>query len=92
MPLPVKPWLPPPHDKTDISALKALRYGSASPEQQQRALAWIIECAARTYSSSFDPDSERASNFNEGARHVGKWVLNLCNARLDEKRDEEHGG
>lgn len=89
MPLPEKPWHPAPYDDADISALKAMRYGTASPEQQQRAMAWIIECASRVSTSSYDEGHPNNRDFNEGCRHVGAQVLRLAN--MQTTTNEEQG-
>jgi hypothetical protein len=89
LPLPSKPWMPAPFDRSDIAALKAMRDGSADPEQQKRVLAWIVEYAARTYATSFDPGSARSTTLNEGSRLVGQQIVKLLNWR--ETINEEQG-
>lgn len=81
MPLPAKPWMFAPYDDADVSALKAMRHGHATPEQQQRAMAWIIECAARTATMSYDEEHAGNRDFNEGCRHVGRQILLLANMK-----------
>jgi hypothetical protein len=83
MPLPAKPWMPAPYDLPDMAALKALRDGRATPEQQQRALSWIVECAARTYVDPFDIESERVTAYAAGMAHVGRQIVTLLNMRTE---------
>lgn len=64
-------------EPTDISAVRALERGDASPDQQQRALAWFINHAAKTYDSTFIPGSPDASAFAEGRRFVGLQTVML---------------
>ena len=84
------PWMPPRYELADVSAWKALQQGVASPEQQQRALRWLI-AAAGTYDLSFRPgeDGSRASTFAEGKRFVGLQVVKLLNADLATLRRSE---
>ena len=86
--LPSKPFALAPYDQSDIAAIKALRDGSASPEQQRRGLAWIIECVARTNTSSYDEKSESNRDFNEGCRHVGRQIILLMNMRTNVNEEQ----
>ena len=83
LPLPIKPWMPAPFDNADVAALKALRDGTASPEQQRRGLTFIVEYLARTYAPSFDPLNPRNTSFAEGCRHVGNQIVKLLNWRTE---------
>lgn len=58
-----------------MNAIKGLAAGTASPEQQQRALKWIIEQACATYDLSYRPDSDRETAFAEGRRFVGLQLV-----------------
>ena len=69
------PWYPPEYEKADIRALKNLAAGTASPEQQQRAMKWIIERACATYDLSYRPTSDRDTSFAEGRRFVGLQIV-----------------
>lgn len=71
------PHVPAPYEAADCAAFIALAQGSATPEQQKRALDWIIRGAAGTYDLSYRPDSERATAFAEGKRFVGLQVVKL---------------
>lgn len=70
---------PPDYSKADVYALKALAAGNASEGQQKRALAWIINHAARTYDVSFSLASDRETSFSEGRRFVGLQMVKLVN-------------
>jgi len=77
-----KPYTPAPYSKYDIYALKALQEGNASPHQQQRALAWIIHTAARTYDLTYHPggsEGDRDTAFAAGKQFVGQQVVKLVN-------------
>lgn len=69
------PWYPPPYELADVNALRGLANGTASPEQQQRALKWIIENACATYQLSYRPTSDRDTSFAEGRRFVGLQIV-----------------
>lgn len=69
------PWFPPPYELADVNALRGLANGTASPEQQQRALKWIIENACATYELSYRPTSDRDTSFAEGRRFVGLQIV-----------------
>lgn len=57
------------------SALQALHHGRADEHQQRNALDWIIRNAARSFSTTFDPDPI-TSAFLQGRRQVGLIVMN----------------
>jgi hypothetical protein len=78
-PDPVRPadWEP-----ADAGALQALQRGDASPDQQQRALKYIVYNIAGTYDLSYRPNSERDSVFAEGKRYVGLQIVTLLNLNL----------
>lgn len=77
--MPGEPWKPAPYGDADIAAFKALAAGVANEGQQQRALAWLIHQAARTYDLSYRPESDRDTAFAEGARWVGLQIVKLIN-------------
>lgn len=76
----VGPWLPPEYQLLDVQAIQALHRGDATPDQQQRALRWIVESAAGAYDQTFYPggeDGRRNTDFAEGRRFVGNQVVKL---------------
>lgn len=80
-----------PFDRRDVAAIKALARGEASKEQQERALMWIVECVARTYADPFVPGDARATDYALGCASVGRQIVTLINARLNEPVNEEQG-
>lgn len=66
----------------DIVAMQALERGDATPEQQKRALNWIIVNAAGTFDLDFRVDS-RNHAFVSGRRFVGLQIVKMLklNAR-----------
>ena len=73
----VPPFFAAPWEVADASAFQALQRGDASPEQQQRALDWLIKVGAATYNATFFPGAPDASAFAEGRRFVGLEVVKL---------------
>lgn len=75
------PWLPPAYELADVTALQALERGNASPEQQRRALGWVINLAAGTYDLAYRPGLEgaRDTDFALGRQFVGQQIVKLLN-------------
>lgn len=73
------PYLAAPYQDDDVRAIRALSDGVASASQQVRALAWIVNSAARYYDLSFQTGSDgaRATDFMEGRRFVGAQIVKL---------------
>lgn len=83
------PILPPAWDLADASAIQALHRGEATPDQQQRALKWIIESAAGTYDMPYRPggdDGNRDTLFALGKQFVGQQVVKLLKLNLSALR------
>lgn len=75
-------WYPSQYDKPDIFAIKAVADGTASEDQQKRAIAWLINKAAMTYDVSFRSDADggdRETAFAEGRRFVGLEIVKMIN-------------
>jgi hypothetical protein len=79
-----EPWKPSEWEIADAAAIQALGRGTASEEQQKRALQFIVNTLAGTYDGSFrpGPDGERVTSFAEGKRHVGLQLVKLANINL----------
>jgi hypothetical protein len=61
-------------DVSDAAAIKAMNIGAATPEQQKRALDWMLKKACIIGGISMDADPHRTA-FNEGKRFVGASIL-----------------
>ena len=83
-----QPWEPAPYDDDGLitMAIKALAAGNANQDQQRRALDWIVRVLCGTYDLSFRPDSERATAFAEGKRHVGLQIIKHTKLTTSAKR------
>lgn len=69
----------------DAKALQCLHDGTATPEQQKRALNVIVEKICLTYDLSFRPggqEAERDTAFAEGKRYVGLQIVKLLKLNL----------
>jgi hypothetical protein len=79
------PHVPPAYELADVAAFQALQRGEAEPEQQQRALKWLIEKCAGTYEFNFYP-TDRETAFALGRSYVGMQVVKLLKLNLMELR------
>jgi hypothetical protein len=70
-------WHPPPYEKADIRAIQALANGTATAQDQQRALDWIVNTAAATYDEPFRPGSRDVVDYMLGRRSVGLAIVKL---------------
>lgn len=76
-PIPVPKW-----EKADAYAIQALERGEATPDQQRRALAWIVNSACQTYDFCDKPESDRLSAIFDGRRFAGLQVVKLIKINL----------
>lgn len=77
-------WTPPDFELADATAIQALERGMATPEQQKRALHWILYKAAALGDQPFRPggvEGERETTLALGRLFVGQQVAKLM--RLD---------
>jgi hypothetical protein len=83
------PFYPPAYELADIMAIKGLVAGTANPEQQQRAIKWIIENACATYELSYRPTSDRDTSFAEGRRFVGLQIVKALKLDISKLQRKE---
>ena len=76
---PWAPYAPVKYTREDVLAIQSLATGTATEDQQKRALRFIIEAVARTYDVSFcpGPDGDRETAMAEGRRFVGLQLITL---------------
>ena len=84
------PHVPAVYELADISALQALQCGNASPDQQKRALDWLIKRAALTYEFHYYPERPGDTAFALGRAFVGQQVVKLLTLNLMSLRRENH--
>lgn len=77
-----KPLEFPEYEVPDIAAIKALKTGTATPDQQLRAINFIMKNMCQIGGLSFDPDS-RIEAFSEGKRFVGLTLLQILDTPID---------
>lgn len=71
------PYAPAPYTTAHLKAVWAVYHGEANPEQQKRAMEWIINVVAMANELTFFPggiDGQRLSDFAAGKSHVGKQI------------------
>lgn len=77
-----RPYVPAPYELADASAIQALQRGDASPDQQRRALDYVINNLCANYDLSYRPDSDRDTAFAEGKRFVGLQIVKMLKLNL----------
>lgn len=86
-PLPAAPAdQPAAFDIADAAAVKAVYRGEGSPEQQKRAMDWVVKSAANMPGISFRAGDSHATAFLEGRRFVGAQILSLLTLNMDDLR------
>lgn len=85
---------PPPHlaaawEKADAAAIQALYRGDASPEQQKRALDWIISVACVNNELPWSEVGDRETNFFAGRQYAGRQIVKLLKLNLSVLKDKE---
>lgn len=83
-----EPWRPAAYELPEHHAIKALHRGDATPEQQKKALEWIVQRAAMTHDQSFFPGDPLVTAFIEGRRSVGLQILKLVTTKAETKRGD----
>jgi hypothetical protein len=81
-------------DETDVAAIRAVMLGKGDPVQQVACIKAIVEKISRYYHLSYRPDGkggQRATDFLEGRRSVGQWLVNLqhMSPKLFEKKERQ---
>lgn len=69
-------FLPVDYDLPAVAALQACMAGEATPDQQQRAMTWIIYTACGTYDLDYRTEP-RDHAFASGRRFVGLQIVKL---------------
>ena len=63
-------------------AIKSLEKGTASSDQQQFFLNFLIRVGCRTYDSDFYPGDRDTSCFAAGIRHVGRQLARFAELKI----------
>lgn len=81
------PWKPPELEPADAEALQACMRGTATGEQQKRAITWVIEIAAATYDWSYRPgENDRDTNIALGRQFVGQQIVRALKIKVGQLR------
>jgi hypothetical protein len=72
-------YLPPAAEKADIYAMQAVAAGTATPEQQKRALNFIVYDICWGYDWAFRPEGDRETCVALGKQFVGQQIVYLVN-------------
>lgn len=75
------PYIPAKWEVPDAAAIQALARGEATPEQQKRALDWVILAACNTDDVEYRTDG-RDHAFASGRRFVGLQLRKLIGLNL----------
>ena len=81
------PYEPAKYEVADAAAIQALLRGDASGQQQQRALAFIINEIAGTYDLEYRTN-ERDHAFASGRRFVGLQLVKMTKLNLAALKDK----
>jgi len=82
------PAVPALYALADASAVRALMDGEATPEQQIRALRWIVEVAAGAYEFHYY-GNERDTTFALGRAFVGQQIVKMTKLNIGALRRSE---
>ena len=76
---------PPACDPSDIYALQAVYNGRATPDQQRRAIDFIIKeiCGMRHHAAVLGPDSQLLTYQALGRQHAGRVITDLLTVRIN---------
>jgi len=77
------------YELADASAIKAVHGGTASPEQQQRAMQWILRSACALPDWPYVPSDIEQTHINLGRQFVGHQIMKLVQAPLGSIRRRE---
>jgi hypothetical protein len=89
-PLPASPAdSPAAFELADASAIQAVYRGEGTPEQQKRAMEWIIKGAGQIGGQSYRAGDSHATAFLEGRRFVGAQILSLLAMNLTQLRQKK---
>ena len=83
------PHIPAPYELAEATAFQALQRGDATPDQERRAIDWLIKAAAGTYEFQYYP-SDRDTAFALGRAFVGQQVVKLLTLNLMSLRRERN--
>jgi hypothetical protein len=75
------PYLPAKYELADVAAIQALVRGNATPEQQTRAITFIVNDVCSTYDLEYRTDA-RDHAFGSGRRFSGLQIVKMIKLNL----------
>lgn len=75
----------------EVAAVKALASGTADPEQQRRAMHFLLVHVCRVDDEPYCPASDRDTAYALGMRRVGTFIRSLLNADLENFKSQGAG-
>lgn len=82
-----EPWAPPTAELPDVVAIKALALGTATEDQQKRALHFILVHVCGIDDEPYCPASDRDTAYALGKRRVGTYLRSLLAADIRRFKD-----
>lgn len=86
---PPLPHEPAPYELADLTAVQAVAAGTASADQQKRAMKWIVEKACDTYGLGWHPDGPHAATFVAGRRFGGMQIVKAVHINVGALKKRE---
>lgn len=84
------PWKPPHWDIADATAIRNLYAGTATPEQQKRAIGYITNTLCGLEDWPYRPgESDRDTNIALGRQFVGHMILKFLRVDLSKVRRDK---
>lgn len=89
-----EPWAPPPPESVglrEVAAIQGLFNGTATAEQQQKAMHFILVTVCGVDEDPFCPteDGRRSTDYALGKRRVGLYLRSLRHAKLKNFKDPD---
>ena len=80
-------WKPPHWEPADVTAVRACAEGRASPEQQKRAMTYIVNTICGLQDWPYRPGAnDRDTNIGLGRQFVGHMIAKMCRIDLAKVR------
>jgi hypothetical protein len=84
----VPPWFPVTPGVADAAAIQAITRGEATPDQQTRAMEFIVRVICDATTMSYSPESHSDTDFAEGKRFVSLQIVRICSMSLSQLRKD----
>ena len=80
-------WKPPHWELADVTAVRAVAEGRATPEQQKRAMAYVVNALCGINDWPYRPGAnDRDTNIGLGRQFVGHMISKMCRLDLSKVR------